>query len=85
MKKHYKFLLPFVLFLSIFWYYNQNEGIETSNKSTLSDLKISEPLKSKVKPKNSRQLFAQDRLLHEFNMQKNPLTGLFQWKKNSVS
>ena len=75
MKKHYKFILPFVLLLSIFWYYNQNEGIETSNKPISLTSENSETLKSKVKPKNSRQLFAQDRLLHEFNMQKNPLSG----------
>ena len=75
MKKHYKFLLPFVLLLSIFWYYNQNEGVETSNKPISLTPENAETLKSKVKPKNSRQLFAQDRLLHEFNMQKNPISG----------
>ena len=77
MKKHYKLLLPFVLLLSIFWYYNQSETIETSNQSTLSEVKISEPLKSKKKKnQSSRQLFSEQRLMHEFNMQKNPHTGL---------
>ena len=77
MTKHYKFLLPFVLFFSFFWYFNQNETIETSNQSTLSEVKISEPLKAKKKKtQSSRQLFSEQRLMHEFNMQKNPLTGL---------
>jgi hypothetical protein len=76
MKKQYKFLLPLVLLLSIFWYYSHEEVVEPSNQLALLEVKILEPLKPKKKTQSSRQLFSEQRLLHEFNMQKNPLTGL---------
>ena len=76
MKKQYKFLLALVLSLSIFWYYNQNETVEPSNQSTTLEVKSLKSLKSKKKTQKSRQLFSEQRLLHEFNMQKNPSTGL---------
>lgn len=76
MKKQYKFLPPLVLFLSIFWYYNQENTVELPKQSALSEVKILKPIKSKKITQTSRQLFSEQRLLHEFNMQKNPLTGL---------
>ena len=45
MKKKYTLSLVLVLLISIFWYYNQNEAIETSNESTLLETKILEPFK----------------------------------------
>ena len=40
------------------------------------EVKTLKPLKSIKKTQTSRQLFSEQRLLHEFNMQKNPTTGL---------
>jgi len=73
MKKQYTLALVFVLVISIFWYYNQNEVIP---QSALLEIKTPEPIKSKKKTESTRQLFSEQRLLHEFNMQKNPLTGV---------
>ena len=73
MKKQYTLALVFVLVISIFWYYNQNEVIPPS---ALLEIKTPEPIKSKKKTESTRQLFSEQRLLHEFNMQKNPLTGV---------
>ena len=76
MKKKYTLSLVLVLLISIFWYYNQNVTIEISNESTLLEIKNLKPLKSKKKTESTRQLFSEQRLLHELNMQKNPLTGV---------
>jgi hypothetical protein len=75
MKKKYTLSLALVLVISIFWYYNQHEAIETTTQTTLLETKTLEPLKSKKKTESERQMFAQERLLYELNMQKNPLTG----------
>ena len=73
MKKQYKFLSALVLSLSIFWYYNQKKTI---NQSILLEVKPLKALKSEKKTQESRQLFSEQRLLHEFNLQKNPLSEL---------
>ena len=75
MKKKYTLSLALVLVISIFWYYNQHEAIETTTQTTLLETKTLDPLKSKKKTESERQMFAQERLLYELNMQKNPLTG----------
>ena len=75
MKKKYTLSLALVLVISIFWYYNQHEAIETTTQTTLLETKTLEPLKSKKKTESERQMFTQERLLYELNMQKNPLTG----------
>jgi hypothetical protein len=75
MKKKYTLSFALVLVISIFWYYNQHEAIETTTQTNLLETKTLEPLKSKKKTESERQMFAQERLLYELNMQKNPLTG----------
>jgi len=72
MKKQYTLFLAFVLVISIFWHYNQHEAIETTTQTILLETKI----KSKKKTESERQLYSEQRLLHELNMQKNPLTGV---------
>ena len=73
MKKQYILSLAFVLVVFVFYYYNQNEVIQ---QSALLEIKTPEPLKSKKKTESERQLYSEQRLLHEFNLQKNPLSGI---------
>ena len=73
MKKQYILSLAFVLVVFVFYYYNQNEVIP---QSALLEIKTPEPLKSKKKTESERQLYSEQRLLHEFNLQKNPLSGV---------
>jgi len=75
MRKNYILSLVFVLGASFFYYYSQNQTSEITSQSALWELKTSAPLKSKKKTESERQMFAQERLLYELNMQKNPLTG----------
>ena len=74
----YKYTLSFglVLVILFFWYNNPNETIEPTIQSTLVDIKTPESFKSKKKTESTRQLFSEQRLLHEFNMQRNPFTGV---------
>ena len=76
MKKQYILSLALFLVASVFYYHVQNETIEATTQTTLLELKTPEPLKSKKKTESERQLYSEQRLLHELNMQKNPLTGL---------
>ncbi|MDC1472401.1 T9SS type A sorting domain-containing protein [Flavobacteriaceae bacterium] len=75
MRKPYILSLVLVLGVSFFYYYSQNPISETTPQSAVLELKTSAPLKSKKKTESERQMFAQERLLYELNMQKNPLTG----------
>ena len=75
MRKNYILSVVFILGVSFFYYYSQNLTSETTPQSAVLELKTSAPLKSKKKTESERQMFAQERLLYELNMQKNPLTG----------
>lgn len=85
MQKHYAALILLFLFTSIFCVFKQNDFAKAEYSTIELNPKHLTALSSENQPKNTRQLFAQQRLLHEFNMQKNPLTGPFQWKKNNVN
>jgi hypothetical protein len=46
-----------------------------TEKEKPKTLKVETSIKKKKKTQEERRLFAEERVLHEFNMQKNPLTG----------
>ena len=75
MKKHYTALILLFLFASIFCVFKQNDSAKALHSTTELKPKHLTALSPENQPKNTRQLFAQQRLLHEFNMQKNPLSG----------
>ena len=75
MQKHYAALILLFLFTSIFCVFKQNDFAKAEYSTIELNPKHLTALSSENQPKNTRQLFAQQRLLHEFNMQKNPLTG----------
>ena len=78
MKKIYTFAFLFLGIASVVFtvFYFSKSKLPVEDSKTLSDIVEYHKVDKKKKTNDTRALFSEERLRHEFNMQKNPVTGL---------